>query len=202
MHSVIVCCIPAVKLDYEPRSVHTFPKSNANCSHDSPLHYNTLTLSCLAVPHAHAVNSGDEPVNQMLQHSDTRMPTSFYRRKFSHTFRCISSDRITHGIQSVSREISQVEIKKSLSIGTLHDGYPDGRCVSGTMSGDKVKFVRHYSSLNDLRTSTHDNADDDDDEDYVIQSLYSGKNDYLELLPLLKHEKFQDGHPHDKMNQL
>jgi len=158
-------------------------------------------FSCSAMLHAHAVNSGAEPVNQVdLQHSDKRTPTSFHSRKFSHTFQCISSDKITHGIQSMSREINQVEIKKSLSIGTLHDGYPDGHCISGTMLGDKVKFVRQCSSLNDLRTSTHDNADDDDDEeeeDYVIQSFYSSKNDYLELLPALK---CQDGHPYNKIN--
>jgi len=136
--------------------------------------------------------------------NDPPLPTSFRSRKFSHSLQFLSPAEICQDIQSMSREkVSQAVIKKAKSIGTLHDypsGYHDNYYISGTTSRNKLKLLRQYSSLDNLGTSTHN-----DEEDYVIHSLYSSEtfvNNYLELLPTLTYEQIQDEYDHlyDEIN--
>ena len=198
---MVVLC--TVKLNCERYTTHTFPKSNGNCSYDSQFNCNAST-SPLCIPPVIMINSSSGALsdNQLdVQHNDTPSPTSLQNKKYFLSLQCLpSSNEITHDKRSMSREsFSHAVIKRSLSISTLDDyrsGCPDGLWKSRKSSRSGLKLLRQYCSLDYLNTTS-----DLDEEDYVVQSLYSSKSisDYLELLPGTTYEQIQDDHVYDEI---
>ena len=138
------------------------------------------------------------------------------------TFQRPPSDKISLGAISMSTEkFNHAVIRRSLSVGALND-YPGDSSV--TDSRRKIKLFRQYCSLGNVNVNiliSDDGDDGDEEEDFVIPSLYSTDtseedyivpslnlsgtsadiNDYLELLPapaMLEH--IRNYHGYDKNN--
>ena len=155
-------------------------------------------MNCLMTPPEFEINTrfcGAASISWLdLQHDDTLHQQSSDKINFDtkHT----SSEKSSHAV-----------IRRSSSFSTLSD-YP-----SSTTSENTLQCSKQYHSLSNLSISTVDS----DEEDYVVQSLYSSTtsvNDYLELLPAYEpatyelvtyepvtYDDYKDGHIYDEINQ-
>jgi len=171
-----------------PNTTHTFPRFK-----DGGSPYNVMPFQCSVISNELGSNSGSCDSSSISSLSVTHNDNTFQRPP---------SDKISLSTKGKSTEkFSHAVIRRSLSVGALND-YPGDSSV--TDSRGKIKLFRQYCSLGNINTLINDDGDDEE-EDYVIPSLYSidtseedyvipsldlsdtstDVDDYLEFLPSL-----------------